>query len=142
MASRANDLDQVLRAQGLRVTPQRQLVLEAVTQLRHGTAEQVCERVQQTAPAVSLSTVYRTLELLEELNVIGHTHLGHRAPTYHPASHDDHIHLVCRTCGVVQEADVHQALTLAAEITRQTGFRCDVTHLSLDGRCADCSDAS
>lgn len=85
-----------LRAKGYRVTPQRQLVLEAVKDLEHATPEEICVKVRETARGVNISTVYRTLELLEELGMVTHTHLGHGAPTYHLAAEADHVHLVCR----------------------------------------------
>lgn len=136
---RADDLDDALRSRGMRATPQRRLVLDAVLALGHGTPEQVCERVQLVAPSLSLSTVYRTLELLEELGVVTHTHLGHGAPTYQPADHADHLHLVCRRCGGVGEADVEHARTLAAAVLAGQGFVTDLSHLSLHGLCAGCA---
>ncbi len=120
---------------------QRRMVRDAVTELGHATPEQVCEQVQQAAPSLSLSTVYRTLELLEDLGVVSHTHLGHGAPTYHPTSDDAHIHLVCRRCGHVQEADVAGARDLATQVASRYGFATDVTHLSLDGVCRGCAQA-
>jgi Fur family ferric uptake transcriptional regulator len=137
--ARTDGLEEVLRARGLRATPQRRLVLDALGALGHGTPEQVSDRVQEVAPSLSLSTVYRTLELLEQLGVVSHTHLGHGAPSYHLASHDDHIHLVCRRCGAVQEADVGRARGLAEEVSARYGFVTDVAHLSLDGLCGACS---
>ena len=94
-----------LRAKGYRVTPQRQLVLEAVTNLEHGTPEDICTEVQRTARGVNISTVYRTLELLEELGLVKHAHLGHGPPNYHLAAEAEHIHLVCRGCHTVQDVD-------------------------------------
>lgn len=134
-----DDLDAALRARGLRATPQRRFVLDALHGLGHATPEQVWERVQQVAPSMSPSTVYRALELLEGLGVVAHTHLGHGAPTYHLATHADHIHLVCRRCGAVQAADVSRAQQLAEEITGRYGFVPDLGHLSLDGLCASCA---
>jgi Fur family ferric uptake transcriptional regulator len=134
-----DDLDAVLRARGLRATPQRRFVVGALQRLGHGTPEQVWEQVQQVAPSMSASTVYRALELLEELGVVAHTHLGHGAPTYHLATHADHLHLVCRRCGSVQSADVSKARQLADEITARFGFVADLGHLSLDGVCAACA---
>ena len=78
--------DEQLRARGYRVTPQRQLVLEAVARLDHATPEEIGAQVQQTARGVNISTIYRTLELLEQIGMVTHTHLGHGAPTYHLAS--------------------------------------------------------
>ncbi|MFN0284426.1 MAG: Fur family transcriptional regulator [Kineosporiaceae bacterium] len=143
MVQRGSDvLGDALRSRGLRMTPQRRLVLDAVHALGHGTPEQVAERVQRTTPSLSLSTVYRTLDLLEEMGVVTHTHLGHRAPAYHAVGHADHIHLVCRRCGGVEEADVGGARALADEVRGRYGFSTDVAHLSLDGTCADCLPGS
>src|SRR5215471_12662351 len=90
--------DEQLRARGYRATPQRQLVLEAVATLRHATPEDIGAQVSQAARGVNISTIYRTLELLEQLGMVSHTHLGHGAPTYHLAEDADHVHLVCRGC--------------------------------------------
>jgi len=93
-----------LRARGYRLTAQRQLVLEAVGDLGHATPEEISTAVRRTASGVNISTVYRTLELLEELGLVQHTHLGHGAPTYSVTGDDDHVHLVCRDCDAVEEA--------------------------------------
>src|SRR6516225_10792936 len=92
----AQTWDNALRASGYRVTPQRQLVLEAVTRLEHATPEEIYAEVKQTAVGVNVSTVYRTLELLEQIGLVTHTHLGHGAHRYHLAADAQHIHLVCR----------------------------------------------
>ena len=76
--------DKTLRARGYRVTPQRQLVLAAVTKLEHATPEDIWAEVQQTASGVNISTIYRALELLEQLGLVTHTHLGHGAPPLPP----------------------------------------------------------
>ena len=135
----SEELEVVLRSRGLRATPQRRFVLDALGRLGHATPDQVWEQVQSAAPSLSPSTVYRTLELLEELGVVAHTHLGHGAPSYHLATHADHIHLVCRRCGDVQTADVRRAQQLADEVSARYGFVTDVGHLSLDGTCASCA---
>ncbi|WP_433352882.1 Fur family transcriptional regulator [Microtetraspora malaysiensis] len=127
-----------LRARGYRVTPQRQLVLEAVSSLGHATPEDICSRVQETARGVNISTVYRTLELLEELGMVTHTHLGHGAPTYHLASEADHVHLVCRGCGEVTEVRPEMVQGLVGTLENELGFATDVRHLTVFGRCRDC----
>src|SRR5258708_7301704 len=91
--------DATLRASGYRVTPQRQLVLEAVTKLNHASPEEICTEVQQTARGVNVSTIYRTLELLEQLGLVTHTHLGPGAPGYHIAGVAQHVHPAFRLCG-------------------------------------------
>src|SRR5690348_13473438 len=138
----AKGLDQVLRSRGLRATPQRRLVLRAVSELGHATPEQVCEFVQGEAASLNLSTVYRALELLEGLGVVSHTHLQHGSPTYQVADHVDHLHLVCRRCGSITEADLALARPMAAAVEAGHGFRTDLGHLSLHGVCADCRAAA
>ena len=76
-----DDWKSELRARGYRLTPQRQLVLDAVRSLGHSKPEEITAKVQADSRSVNTSTVYRTLDLLEELGLVTHTHLGHGAPT-------------------------------------------------------------
>ena len=134
--------DEELRARGYRVTPQRQLVLEAVARLDHATPEEIAASVQQTAKGVNISTIYRTLELQDNLGLLTHTHLHHGAPTYHLASRADHVHLVCRDCGKVGEVSPEAIKPLITALDEGEGFETDVAHLTVFGRCRDCRLAS
>lgn len=128
-----------LRAKGYRLTPQRQLVLEAVGALEHATPETILTRVRRTAGGVNLSTVYRTLELLEELGLVTHTHLGHGSAVYHPANAPDHLHLVCRNCGTVLEAPASAAGGFVAKLRAEYGFVVDPGHFAIYGTCKNCT---
>ncbi len=130
--------DDTLRAGGYRVTPQRQLVLEAVARLEHATPEEIYAEVRQTARGVNVSTVYRTLELLEQLGLVKHTHIHHGAPSYHLAEHAQHVHLVCRQCEQVTEVDQAAVSPLVVALEERQGFLTDVAHLTVFGLCADC----
>ncbi|MGQ0847017.1 MAG: Fur family transcriptional regulator [Sporichthyaceae bacterium] len=138
----ASDWRATLREKGYRLTPQRELVLAAVNELGHATPEQVCAQVQRTASGINISTVYRTLELLEELGLVRHAHLGHGAPSYHPAGHVQHIHLVCRDCEAVLEVEATVAEALGASLRAAEGFEIDLEHFAIYGRCAACSKAN
>lgn len=129
------DLADQLHARGLRRTPQRERVLEAVRQLGHATPEQIFEAV----PEVDLTTVYRTLELLEDIGMVRHTHLDHGAPAYRPAD-DDHVHVVCHDCGTVVDAPAALADELERRLRDERGFWLDRAHLTLFGRCRDCTE--
>lgn len=129
-----------LRAGGYRLTPQRQLVLEAVTALGHATPDEIAERVRRTASGINISTVYRTLELLEELGLVTHTHLGHGAPTYHAADDADHLHLVCRKCGGIEEVPTRVLDGVLARIAEDHGFVVDAGHFAIYGECAACRE--
>jgi len=128
-----------LRARGYRLTPQRQLVLEAVGRLGHATPDEIAAAVRETASGVNISTIYRTLELLEELGLVQHTHLGHGAPTYSIAASDDHVHLVCRDCGAIDEADSGVLEDVVRRLAADHGFAVDVGHFAIFGRCRDCA---
>jgi Fur family ferric uptake transcriptional regulator len=127
-----------LRARGYRLTPQRQLVLEAVDKLEHSTPDDILAEVRRTAGGVNISTVYRTLELLEELGLVSHAHLGHGAPTYHLADRHHHMHLVCRECTDVIEADLSVAEPFARTLREGFGFETDLTHFAIFGTCESC----
>jgi Fur family ferric uptake transcriptional regulator len=130
-----------LRARGHRLTPQRELVLQAVQNLEHATPERVLEDVRRTSSSINLSTVYRTLDLLEKLGLVSHTHLGHGAPAYHAMSEPDHVHLVCRSCQRVTEVDTDVATGLVEAVAEAEGFATDVRHLTLFGYCRECVPA-
>jgi len=134
------DLRARLRARGLRVTPQRELVLSAVQRLGHASPEAICTEVRRTAAGVNISTIYRTLDLLEELGLVRHAHLGPGAPTYHAADEHAHLHLVCHVCGTVAEAEVALAEQLVGRVLAVHGFEPDVEHMAIAGRCAQCRE--
>lgn len=128
-----------LRARGYRLTPQRQLVLEAVASLGHATPDDIVTAVRRTATGVNISTVYRTLELLEELGLVTHTHLGHGPPTYHAATDDEHVHLVCRVCGTVSETAPDLVADVVRTLRETEGFVADVGHMAIFGTCKNCA---
>ncbi len=129
-----------LRAKGYRLTPQRELVLRAVERLGHATPDEVLAAVREQSEAVNISTVYRTLELLEELDLVRHAHITDRAPTYHSTATPPHVHLVCRLCGGITEAPDRIVAPLTDRLTEEYGFRTDVGHLTVFGTCADCHE--
>ena len=136
----SEDWREKLRGSGYRLTPQRELILRAVETLGHATPDEVLAKVREQSSAVNVSTVYRTLEVLEELGLVRHTHLSDRAPTYHSTREHEHIHVVCRGCGSVRSYDPAIVASLVAALG-EDGFSVDVGHLAIFGTCADCSAA-
>ena len=132
-------LQRELRLRGYRLTPQRQLVLEAVQRLGHATPEAIATEVRRTASGVNITTVYRTLELLEQLGLVWHTHLDHGAPTYHPAN-ERHLHAVCRECGDISDVSPDVVAGVVRQLADERGFAVDVGHLTFFGICAKCQN--
>lgn len=138
MNEHPNDLASRLRESGHRLTPQRELILKAVDHLGHATPDEVLAEVRQHSQAVNISTVYRTLEVLEQLGLVKHAHLSDRAPTYHSVGGHEHFHLVCRKCEQVTSVEDHEADEFVARIRATHGFKADVGHLTVHGLCATC----
>jgi len=134
----SDDLRARLRASGYRLTPQRELILGAVEKLGHSTPDEVFAEVRTQSEAINLSTVYRTLEVLEELGLVRHAHLSDRAPTYHSVGGHEHFHLVCRNCQRVVSVEPGVLTELAARVRQDHAFVVDVGHLTVFGRCETC----
>jgi len=132
--------DQQLREQGIRITPQRQLVIEAITRMRHADAEAILRDVQRVSSVINLSTVYRALETLEDAGIIAHTHLGHGSPSYFVIDESEHIHLVCDACGESFCVGAAVANDLGARLFADSGFEVDMGHLSIHGLCQACAN--
>jgi Fur family ferric uptake transcriptional regulator len=130
-----------LRERGYRLTPQRELILEAVNTLGHATPDEVLAEVRRHSSAVNASTIYRTLEVLEELGLVRHAHLSDRAPTYHSVTGHEHFHLVCRNCQQVVSVEPTVAAPLTARLRDDFGFQVDVGHLTIFGRCTTCEQS-
>src|SRR6476661_4822625 len=143
--SGAAPLAERLRAHGLRLTAQRERVLAAVGALDHATPEAIGARLREEAgpggAAPDTSTVYRTLEVLERLGLVWHTHLGKGAPIYHAAEHP-HLHVVCSSCGAVASVPSDLLDTAAERLAADLGFRIDVGHVALSGTCRACQQRS
>lgn len=141
-ADTSGDVGPTLRALGMRMTPQRERVLAAVRRLEHATPDAVADEVDRDAGApLSLSTVYRNLEALEQAGIVSHTYLDQRTPSYHMTAHADHLHLICLGCGKVSDAPVELADGLARALMDAVGFVADVRHLAVHGWCAACDAA-
>ena len=133
------DWRSTLRERGYRLTPQRELILGAVHELGHATPDEVLAHVREHASSVNISTVYRTLEVLEELGLVRHAHLSDRAPTYHSVDGHEHFHLVCRNCRRVISVDVDVAADFVTRLGDDHAFVPDLGHLTVFGRCQECS---
>ena len=132
------DLRTRLRGSGYRLTPQRELILAAVEKLGHATPDEVLGEVHTHSAAINASTVYRTLEVLEDLGLVRHAHLSDRAPTYHSVTDHEHFHLVCRNCQRVVSVAPDMLQPFADRLRAEHGFAIDVGHLTVFGECVEC----
>jgi len=134
-----SDWRATLRERGYRLTPQRELILDAVDTLGHATPDEVLAEVRKKSSALNVSTVYRTLEVLEELGLVRHAHLSDRAPTYHSVRDHEHFHLVCRNCQKVVSVGPDVLAPVLDRLETDHGFTADIGHLTVFGTCKECT---
>jgi Fur family ferric uptake transcriptional regulator len=133
------DVLELLRSKGLRMTPQRRAIVSEVMRTQgHISPSAIARTIEGEMPGVNPSTVYRTLALLEEVGVLQHSHLESGAE-YHRTEEAQHVHLTCRRCGRDDALSVEEAARLGRLIHRHHGFEADLTHFAITGLCADCA---
>ena len=136
---RLDGILQLLRERGGRITSARRALVAALLSAdRHVTADDLAEEVQRSHPDVHQSTIYRTLDALEELGVVDHVHLGHGRAVYHLAD-EVHQHLVCERCGGVTEVPEELFDDLAGTLRARYGFTLRSNHFAVLGRCGACA---
>jgi Fur family ferric uptake transcriptional regulator len=131
-----------LRDAGGRVTDGRRAIVTAVLagDDHHVTADELSTALKADHPTLAVSTIYRTLEALEELGIVARVDLGQGRAVYHPIDHAHH-HLVCTTCGTVEEVPADAVDPLATDLDRRRGFALASEQLTLRGTCARCRPA-
>ena len=128
-----------LKKLGYRLTPQRLMIVSAIeTSNDHISAEEIYSQVIDKYPNVNISTIYRTLELLEQLGLVTETDLGGGRVRYHPADKGHHHHLICQECGAVIDLDESMLSPLKDALRRKYEFIADLRHLGIFGRCVKC----
>jgi Fur family ferric uptake transcriptional regulator len=128
-----------LRARGLRWTPQRRVLLEVLAGVDgHITGPELIEGCRAIDPTTTPSTVYRTLDVLEDLGLVSHSHGREGRQEFHVNPTTNHGHLVCSTCGDSWELGPDDVRMLVDPLREGRGFEVAVDHLSIEGRCASC----
>jgi Fur family peroxide stress response transcriptional regulator len=124
---------------GLRLTPQREVLLHVVSEaMGHPTADDMVRRVREVLPTVSHATVYRNLQELVREGLIGTLEVAGTAVQFE-VNPDDHHHFVCHRCGHVWDVYLSSLeLRINRRRTELEGFQVDRRDVQLHGVCADC----
>lgn len=138
----AHNNNELLRKRGYRLTPQRYMILSVIQEAgEHLSIDQILERVQKRNPQVSLSTIYRTLELLCELGMVRENRLPGEQPHYETADGSAHHHLVCRRCRTIIHLDEALLGNLNEQLQEQHHFHNISLNLVAMGYCQACWQA-
>jgi Fur family ferric uptake transcriptional regulator len=132
-----------LRSRGLRWTPQRRLLIEVLSGIDgHVTGADLVERCRMLDPETIPSTVYRTLDVLEEMGLVRHGHGADGREEYHVLPTVEHGHLYCGECGAVEEISAGEVASVAELFRSSHAFAVDGSHITIVGRCGACRGPS
>ena len=129
-----------LRERGFRLTPQREMVLSVMHDMDDfATAEEIFEGVRALSSAVDISTIYRTLDLLQDFHVVATIDPGDGQRRYRLSGVDgSRLYLVCRACGDVSGVELEPVLPLLTFLRESLGFEAELDHLTVPGLCQGC----
>jgi len=133
-----SDLDlivQRLALRGHRVTGSRLRVLEALVQ---APAHFTVDDLVRLAPGVGRATLFRTVKLLQDLNVVCRVLMEDGSLHYRLSTRGHHHHLVCRNCGRVEDFSKCDVSSLVEELARNTAYQIEGHWLEVYGTCASC----
>jgi len=131
-----------LNGAGKRSTRQRALIMDIIRRGQgHLDADEIFRRAREKEPRLSLSTVYRTLQMMKELDLIDELHFTESHHHYEAKPAREHHHLVCLGCGRVIEFDYPLSNYLKKEVPEAKGFEIEETEISVAGYCARCRRA-
>jgi Fe2+ or Zn2+ uptake regulation protein len=134
----AQELTELFRTQGLRVTPQRQAIFRLLHgNDRHPTVESLYDAARADMPTISLKTVYQTVHDLEALGQVTLLDLGTGRVRVDPNVEADHHHLVCVECGLVRDVPLRDVPSLPGRY--RDAFTADAVEVIFRGRCEQCA---
>ncbi|HTY82105.1 MAG TPA: Fur family transcriptional regulator [Dehalococcoidales bacterium] len=140
----ANRIAGILRANGHKLTPQRHAILKVIAATHdHLTPEAIFDKSRLIDPGIGLVTVYRTLEILNQLNLVCRVHVEGGCRSYmmrRPTEH--HHHMICSGCGKVVDFTNCGLGEMEQRLSRESGFNIQGHLLEFYGLCGDCVGTS
>ncbi|MBX6352630.1 MAG: transcriptional repressor [Thermoflavifilum sp.] len=131
----------MLKQAGLRVTPQREAILQYLVDTGgHATVEEIYQGVQPCFPHMSVSTVYNTVKHLAQVGLIKEIHVGD-GPSRFDMNVRPHHHLICRKCGILFDFYIDEPPRFHLPPEAQ-GFQIEDYHVEVQGICPACRAAS
>jgi len=140
MSSKIKSLEnqrKALNATGLRATSQRALLLEIIRR-GHLDADEIYRQAREKQPRLSLSTVYRNLQVLKKLGLVEELHFDEARHHYEVKPSPEHHHLVCLGCGRIIEFDCPLSPKMKNDIARKNDFEVTGVEIRMTGYCPKC----
>ncbi|MBN1367516.1 MAG: transcriptional repressor [Dehalococcoidales bacterium] len=136
-----SEIKERLHQAGHKVTPQRLTIIKVVTgSNEHLTPAAIYRKVRRTDPEIGEVTVYRTLNILEEMGLVCLLHTGDNPPSYVASPDEHHGHIICSECGKVVNFLNCNLGELEERLSSETGFTINEHHLNFFGKCPKCRE--
>lgn len=137
MKQHVQQLVSSLRDEGFRITPQRVAIVEYIMgTVEHPSAEQIYQKVKKEYPMVSLSTVYKTLDLLRKKRLVNEIDVN--GESRFDANTGEHINLVCLSCGKIEDIDESSVKEIRAKAAKKSRYLIVRSNFDLYGYCSYC----
>jgi len=134
------DVVKILKEKGFKVTPQRIAVYDVLMNTKeHPTVETIYNRLQPMYPTMSLATVYKSLEMFKELDLVQELNVGEDKFRY-DANVKPHPHITCVSCGRVDDVDDEMFFHLSEQVSHKTGYQITGQKLYFYGHCPKCKN--
>ena len=131
-----------LKQNGLKLTPQRRMIVDIIhDKSKHLTADDIINYVQSKMPGVNKSTIYRTLDILEQSGCVIKSESGNHF-IYHHSEEGHHHHLLCRKCGKTIDCSENLFFPVEKSLAEKYGFKVNFQHVVINGWCEDCKLSS
>ena len=137
------DVLDVVRAQGLRLTPQRLIILSAIAEGEgHMNVDEVYRRAKEAYPYMDIATVYRTLHLFKKLRLVTEVGMGDRLHYELTDPNARHHHMVCQVCGKAFNLSPSYLDEFRSRLVDEFGFEPDLDNFTVAGICSECRAVS
>jgi Fur family ferric uptake transcriptional regulator len=130
-----------VKAQGLRLTPQRLIILSAIADGKgHMNVDEVYRRAKQAYPYMDVATVYRTLHLFKKLGVVTEVGMGDRLHYELTDPDARHHHMACQVCGEAFALSPSYLDEFRSRLVNEFGFEPDLDNFTVTGVCSGCRE--
>lgn len=134
------DVVKILKSKGYKVTPQRIAVYDVLRNTKeHPTVEAIYTKLQPMYPTMSLATVYKSLEMFKEVDLVQELNVGEDKFRY-DANINNHPHIICTCCSRVDDVDDEAFFNLTEQVATKTGYQLTGQKLYFYGLCPACTE--
>ncbi|EES90141.1 Fur family transcriptional regulator [Helicobacter canadensis] len=133
-------LEQLLKQNNLKITPQRITILKEIEKRGHISIEEIYENIREIHPSISLATIYKNLTSMQEAKIIDEVKLPNQKQRYELIK-KPHIHLVCEKCGNITDMHFDNSIQqLKKDCETQTHYKIKDASIVLLGICEHCQN--